>query len=91
MTEGASLLRGKRYIHGEPGSRVPATAAAPAMNRPRPWQLARRYRTAWRTAPLLIPEDHHRWSPRTIPQTRTSPATRPRRLQRTSRIGIPAG
>jgi hypothetical protein len=33
MTEGASLLRGKRYIHGEPGSPVPATAAAPAMNR----------------------------------------------------------
>jgi len=33
MTEGASLLRGKRYIHGEPGSPVTATAAAPAMNR----------------------------------------------------------
>ena len=33
MTEGASLLRGKRYIHGEPGSPVPATAATPAMNR----------------------------------------------------------
>jgi len=29
MTEGASLLRGERYIHGEPGSPVPATAAAP--------------------------------------------------------------
>ena len=53
MTEGAPLLRGKRYIHGEPGSPAPATAAAPAMNRPRPWQLARRYWTAWRTAPLL--------------------------------------
>jgi hypothetical protein len=32
MTEGASLLRGKRYIHGEPAART-GDAAAPAMNR----------------------------------------------------------
>jgi hypothetical protein len=87
MTEGASLPR--QTLHSR-RARQPRTGdrSGAAMNRPRPWQLARRYRTAWRTAPLPIPEDHHRWDAPNHRQTRTSPATRPRRLQRTSRIGI---
>jgi hypothetical protein len=69
MTEGASLLRGKR-LHSR-RARQPRTGdRSGARNEP----AATKATTGG--------------MPRTIRQTRTSPATRPRRLQRTSRIGI---